>query len=180
MKLLSLSAATQFVALLLSVTPLLAKAESSSGKLVPCPVVVDRESGKYSSSRAKYRCYSAASSARRAGFSRHSFSDDSSCVPTPAPTPSGGGVSGNYLISGPGQAQSVVFSAPSGGMIAYSFPGGGKFEIKVLSASSGKRLEQVLETTQAGQSSISFTAQSAPIVVKAEGPGAWSVGITVN
>lgn len=151
----------------------------ADSRRVRCPVVVDRETGKFSSSRAKYRCYERSRDARRQGFSQHSF-DDSSCSPTPAPTPPGGGVTGDFTLSGPGQRESVVFDAPNGGSVTYLFPGGGEFEVKVFNASTEKRVQELVETTQAGSGSIEFTGQSFPVFVKVEGPGAWSVGIDLN
>lgn len=151
---------------------------------VSCPVIADRQTGRYSSSKAKYRCYVNSSDARKAGYSRHSFVEDSSvgynCNNGSDSTSIGGGASGDFNYSGPGQKETVVFSALNGGTISYTFPGGGKFEIKVLSASSGNRLQQVVETTQAGTDTVVFAPQSTPITIKIQGPGNWTAAIHVK
>lgn len=158
----------------------------AASRKVKCPVVVDRESGEYSSSSAKYVCYSRSSDARRNGYSRHDFSDDSShcssqATPTPGPSPTPGGVgTGDYNYTGPGQKDSAVFLAASGGSVTYNFPGGGQFELKVMRASTDKRVESLLEITQAGSGTVPFSAQSFPIFIKIEGPGAWEVAVDVN
>jgi len=144
---------------------------------VRCPVVVDRETGKFTNSRAKYRCYASTTRAKNAGYRRHSFTDDS-CMTAPSPTP---GAGGDYNLVGPGQRETVVFTATSGGTVTYTFPGGGEFEIKVLNASTGARVQRLVETTQARSSiTVAFAAQSSPITVKVEGPGAWTVAVNVN
>jgi hypothetical protein len=151
---------------------------------VKCPVVVDRQTGKYSISKAKYRCFTKKSSATKSGYSQHSFFDDSSTCsasPTPSPTPSGNGVgTGDYNLSGPGERESVVFSLINGGTVTYLFNGGGEFEIKVMNANNGKKIQAVLETFQASSGTATLAPQSAPVFVKVEGPGAWSVAIDVN
>lgn len=153
-------------------------ADSASAKS-NCPVIVDRESGSFSKSKAKYKCYKNEAQAKRAGYKKHSFSDDSSCTPTSI-LPPDAKVTGTYILVGPGEKESVVLLAPDGGTFEYFSPGDGEFEIKVLSANTGKRLESLLETTQAGNGSGAFIAQTVPITIKAEGLGSWQVGVTLN
>lgn len=153
-------------------------AQSSSSRRVACPVVVDRQTGKFTAARSKYHCYERRSSARRAGYSSFSFDDSPalcSATPTPSGTPSGG--SGDFTLRGPGQRNSVVFSAPSGGTLTYVFPGGGEFEIKIMNASSGRRISELLETTNASSGSLPFNNPGVPVYIKVEGPGAWTVDI---
>ncbi len=150
----------------------------SSPRRVSCPVIVDRQTGKFSESRAKYHCYSERRNARRAGYQSFSFDDSPalcSATPTPSGTPSGG--SGDYNLSGPGQKSSVVFSALSGGTVTYSFPGGGDFEIKIMNASSGQRISKLVEISSAGSATVPFSNPGVPMFIKAEGPGAWTVAI---
>jgi hypothetical protein len=151
---------------------------------VDCPVVVDRQTGKFSRSRAKYHCYQRSGLATQAGYETFRFDDSYAlCSSTPSPTPSGTptfGGGGEFSLSGPGQKESVVFSAPNGGTISYSFPGGGEFEIRLMNASSGKRLSDLLETTQAAQGNLPFSNPGVPVYVKVEGPGSWSVSIDLD
>lgn len=163
-------------ALALSFFFLTSNSAFAASKRIKCPVVVDRESGEYSNSRSKYYCYEDSRDARRAGYERHSFSDDS-CSPGGG---DGGGGSADLNLTGPGEKKSVVFSAASGGIIAYSFPGGEEFEIDVYNAATERRVERLLETSSAGASSVVFSAQTFPIYIKVEGPGAWTAGIEIN
>lgn len=146
----------------------------AEGNRVKCPVVVDRETGEYSRSAAKYRCYEDGRSARRAGYDTFQFSNDDSCDDDD--DEGGSGLS----LAGPGEKETTVFLPSAGGSVLYSFPGGGEFEIKVLSASGGRRLEEVLETSTASAGTATFSAQTVPVYIKVEGPGAWTAVVTVN
>lgn len=158
--------------LALCAVPLLSVSVEAFADRVPCPVVVDRETGEFSSAKAKYRCYDDSRSARRSGFSKHSFNDDNSCGGG-----GGGGGAPSLSLTGPGERRSVVFTATSGGSIDYVFPGGGEFEIKVFNASSERRVEQVFETSSASSGTATFAAQAAPVYIKVEGPGAWTATV---
>lgn len=159
---------------------------------VKCPVVADRQTGKYSAKKAKYRCFKNKTSAKKSGFSQHSFLDDSSSCAgsggsTPSPSPSASPTPsdftltpGDYNLTGPGQRSTVVFAMSNGGSVSYLFPGGGEFEIKVFNANTDKKVQDVLETLQASSGTLSLSAQSVPVFVKVEGPGAWQVAVSVN
>lgn len=158
-----------------------------------CPVVADRQTGKYSNKKSKYKCFKNKSSAKQSGYSQHSYFDDSSScsnsgvsgTPTPSPssTPGSGNSNvgtGDYNLNGPGQRESIVFALNNGGSVTYFFPGGGEFEIKVFNANTEKKIQEVLETYQASSGTLQLSAQSVPVYVKVEGPGAWQVAIDVN
>lgn len=164
-----------FLLVLLGLTSIPASALAAN-KRVECPIVVDRETGEYSGSKSKYYCYEDSRDARRAGYQRHSFSDDS-CSTGGG---DGDGGSSDLNFSGPGQKKSTVFSAPNGGSINFVFPGGGEFEIDVFNASSERRIQRIIETSSATTSSLPFSAQTFPIYIKVEGPGAWTAGIEIN
>ena len=84
---------------------------------VSCPIIVDRETGKYTSSKTKYYCYEDSRSAKRKGFSKFSFSDDSCHSGGDDSSPGTG-----LALTGPGEKRSVCFAAASGGTVQYSFP----------------------------------------------------------
>lgn len=168
--------------------PFEVQAQSSE---VKCPIIVDRQTGKFSKKKAKYRCFKNKSEVIHSGYEKHSFFDasPSSCNPSSAPTPSQTAsptpgddidVSGDYNLSGPGERESVVFALTNGGSVTYLFPGGGQFEIKVMNANNGKKVDAVLQTFQASSGVIPLLAQSVPVFIKVEGPGAWTVAINLN
>ena len=161
------------------------------GTTVACPVIVDREVGSYSSSKAKYRCYRSRSLARRAGFRIHNSSDDSSCssrciaaVGTPTPKPGGVTSSGlsreDFRLFGPGERETTVFSVPNGGEIFYDTGGSGRFELQVMNATSDRRLQRIIETHRDVSGEASFPAHTVPVVVKVDGSSNWTVAVRVK
>ena len=151
-----------------------ALAQAADGR-VNCPIIVDRETGKFTSSKTKYYCYENSKSAKKKGFSKFSYSDDS-CHAGGDDSSPGTGLS----LAGPGEKRSVVFTAASGGTVQYSFPGAGEFQISVMNASNDRRIERIVEASSAISSSTPFSAQTAPVYIKVEGPGAWTATISIN
>lgn len=147
---------------------------------VDYPVIVDRQTGKFSRSRANYHCYQRSGLATQAGYDSFRFDDSPAlCSSTPSPTPSGTaspGGGGEFSLNGPEQRESVVFSAPTAGRSPIRF----QEVVSSRSAYSGKRLSDLLETTQAAQGSIPFSNPGVPVYVKVEGPGSWSVSIDLD